>query len=58
MKNANKGGKWCGLKADDRQIPGVHFIKAKSWAQSHFMLYAKLLKCFFMSKSMEQSVRP
>ena len=26
------------------KVPGVDFIKAKSWARSHFALYAQLLR--------------
>ena len=37
--------------------PEVDFIKAKSWTQSHFTLYAKLLRSFLRPKSLVQSVR-
>ena len=40
-----------------KALPGVDFRKAKSWAQSHFTLYAKLLKSFLWRKSSAQSVR-
>ena len=30
-------------------IPRVDFIKAKSWAQSHFTLCAELLRSFFIA---------
>ena len=32
--------------------PGVDFTKAKSWAQSHFMLYTELLRSFLRVKSL------
>ena len=38
-------------------VYGFDFIKAKSWAQSHVSLWAKLLKSFFRRKSSAQSVR-
>ena len=37
--------------------PWVNFIEAKSWAQSHFTLWAQHLRSFFGLKSSEQPVR-
>ena len=36
---------------------GANFIMAKSWMQSHFTLYTKLLRSFVRRKSLAQRVR-